>query len=94
MLGQGGVNMSYACKICEKSFATSSNRARHEKTFHGTRISSETNFPINTATVLQHPFTCIVDGCTQSGKDRVSENSFGECSENDKSTSSTHNLVL
>ena len=89
MLGQRGVNMSYACKICEKSFATSSNRARH-----GTRISSETNFPINTATVLQHPFTCIVDECTQSGKDRVSQNSFGECSENDKSTSSTHNLVL
>ena len=68
MLGQRGVNMSYACKICDKSFATSSNRARHEKAFHGTRNSYETNFSINTAIVLQHPFTCIVAGCTQSGK--------------------------
>ena len=60
--------MSYACKICDKSFATSSNRARYEKAFHGTRNSFETNFSINTATVLRHPFTCIVAGCTQSDK--------------------------
>ena len=40
----------------------------HGKAFHGTRKSSETNFPINTATVMQHLFTCIVAGCTQSGK--------------------------
>ena len=68
MLGQRGVNMSYACKICDKSFATSSDRARREKAFHSTRNSSETNFSISTVTVLQHPFTCIVAGCTQSGK--------------------------
>ena len=68
MLGQREVNMSCAYKICGKSFATSSNRARHEKAFHGTRNSSETNFSINTATVLQHAFICIVAGCTQSGK--------------------------
>ena len=64
MLGQRGVNMSYACKICNKSFATLSNRARHQKAFswHTQFIRIETNFSINTATVLQHPFTCIVAG--------------------------------
>ena len=61
MLGEREVNTSYACKICGKSFATSSYRARREKAFHGTRNSSE-------APVLQHPFTCILAGFTQSGK--------------------------
>ena len=78
--GWSGVNLPYACRICDKSFAISSNPARHKKSFHGTRTSSETNFSINAATVMQHPFACIVAGCTQSGTI--------------KSTSSTHDLVL
>ena len=69
MLGQRGVNISYACKICDKSFATSSNRARHEKAFHGTPIHPKLIFPSIQQQLQrqQHSFTCIVAGCTACG---------------------------
>ena len=56
MLGQRGVNMSYACKICDKSFATSSNRARHEKAFHGTRNSDTRNSGTRFLSILLKSF--------------------------------------
>ena len=67
MLGQREVNMFYACK-----FVT--NHLQHRVTAHVmnklfmAHAFTETNFSMNTATVLQYSFTCIVAGCTQCGK--------------------------
>ena len=66
--------MSYVCHICGKSFANASNRHRHIKGVHlnivdeaKTHLNKEQSLALG-STVRQHPFTCIVAGCTQSGK--------------------------
>ena len=60
--------MAYVCDICGKNFSTLFNMQRHKNNVH-----HESNFIKPTrlttgSTVMQHPFTCIVAGCTQSGK--------------------------
>ena len=62
--------MSFPCKVCDKTFTTSSNRLRHERTYHSsdTHNLSQSSIAVIVTTVLQHPFTCIVAGCTQSDK--------------------------
>ena len=51
-----------------ESFSTSSNRSRHQNTAHGPGTPSQSSIVVNGSSVMQHPFTCIVAGCTQSGK--------------------------
>jgi hypothetical protein len=62
--------MSYECDICGKTFANASNLLRHKKVVHayGTRNLGQQTLTVNRVTAFQHPFTCIVAGCTQSGK--------------------------
>jgi hypothetical protein len=62
--------MSYECDICGQTFANASNLLRHKKVVHayGTRNLGQQTLTVNGVTVMQHPFTCIVAGCTQSGK--------------------------
>ena len=59
--------MSSTCDICGRIFAKPFNLRRHKREVHG-HISNDDNVLISTYAVLQHPFTCIVAGCTQSGK--------------------------
>ena len=73
--------MSSACDICGWTFAKPFNLRRHEREVHG-HISNDHNVLIRTYAVLQNPFTCIVAGCTQSGKTvYMGQDSFRECSE-------------
>ena len=62
--------MSYVCEVCGKSFANSSNLLRHMKMVHrsSTKQVRQAVPLVNGSTAMQHPFTCIVAGCTQSGK--------------------------
>jgi hypothetical protein len=62
--------MSYECDNCGKTFANASNLLRHKKVVHayGNRNLGQQTLMVNGVTVMQHPFTCIVAGCTQSGK--------------------------
>ena len=60
--------MSHSCTVCNKSFSTSSNHSRHQNTAHGPGTPSQSSIVVNGSSVMQHPFTCIVAGCTQSGK--------------------------
>ena len=73
--------MSYVCDVCGRTFANASNRLRHKKVVHANKIPSvkrrtsklavmacTQTLTVNGVAVLQHPFTCIVAGCTQSGK--------------------------
>ncbi len=62
--------MCYECDVCGRTFANASNRLRHKKVVHANKIASvkRQTLTVNGVAVLQHPFTCIVLGCTQSGK--------------------------
>ena len=62
--------MSYECDIYGKTFANASNLLRHKKVVHayGNRNLGQQTLTVNGVTVMQHPFTCIVARCTQSGK--------------------------
>jgi hypothetical protein len=62
--------MSYECDVCGKTFANASNLLRHKKVVHayGNRNLGQQTFTVNGFTVMQHPFTCIIAGCIQSGK--------------------------
>ena len=59
--------MSFLCNICAKAFSTHGNLRRHTLNIHG-NVHSKPVKIVTGSTVLQHPFTCIVAGCTQSGK--------------------------
>ncbi len=59
--------MSFLCNICAKAFSTRGNLRRHTLNIHG-NVHSKPVKIVTGSTVLQHPFTCIVAGCTQSGK--------------------------
>ena len=59
--------MSFPCNICAKVFSTRGNLKRHTLDTHGDVQSKPVEISAGSA-VLQHPFTCIVVGCTQSGK--------------------------
>ena len=62
--------MSYECDVCGRTFANASNGLRYKKVVHANKIPSvkRQTLTVNGVAVLQHPFTCIVAGCTQSGK--------------------------
>ena len=59
--------MSFPCNICAKVFSTRGNLKRQTLNTHGDVQSKPVEILAGSA-VLQHPFTCIVAGCTQSGK--------------------------
>ena len=61
--------MSYPCEVCGRPLSTPGNRSRHKKQMHSTSTDKRRLSVIgNRSSVMQHPFTCIVAGCTQSGK--------------------------
>ena len=61
--------MSYPCEVCGRPFSTPGNRSRHKKQMHSASTDERRPTVIgNRSSVMQHPFTCIVAGCTQSGK--------------------------
>ena len=61
--------MSYPCEVCGRPFSTPGNRSRHKKQMHSTsRDEGRLTVIGNRSSVMQHPFTCIVAGCKQSGK--------------------------
>ena len=76
--------MSYVCNICGKSFANASNRHRHIKGVHINIVHEAKSHPRKEqslaigSTVMQHPFTCIVASCTQSGIDCLGKETSGE----------------
>ena len=88
--------MSYVCDVCGRTFANASNRLRHKKVVHANKIPSvkRQTLTVNGVAVLQHPFTCIGAGCTQSGKTVWVKNFVGKCPKNYKSDPSTYHLVL
>ena len=61
------VNMPSACDIGGKTFAKPFNLRRHEREVDS-QILNDHHVLMSTYGVLQHPFTCIVAGCTQSSK--------------------------
>jgi hypothetical protein len=59
--------MSFPCNIYAKVVSTRGNLKRRILNNHGNIQSKPVEISAGSA-VLQHPFTCIVAGCTQSGK--------------------------
>ena len=60
--------MSHSCHICGKYFSKPFNLHRHKREVHDQKPTDNIRMATNGSAVLQHPFTCIVAGCTQSGK--------------------------
>ena len=60
--------MSHSCHICGKYFSKPFNLHRHKRKVHDQKPTDNIRMATNGSAVLQHPFTCIVAGCTQSGK--------------------------
>ena len=60
--------MSHSCHICGKYFSKPFNLRRHKRKVHDQKPTDSIRMVTNGSAVLQHPFTCIVAGCTQSGK--------------------------
>jgi type IV secretory pathway VirB4 component len=60
--------MSYSCHICGKYFSKPFNLRRHKRKVHDQKPTDSIRMATDGCAVLQHPFTCIVAGCTQSGK--------------------------
>ena len=60
--------MSHSCHICGKYFSKPFNLNRHKQKVHDQKPTDNIRMTTNGSAVLQHPFTCIVAGCTQSGK--------------------------
>ena len=60
--------MSYLCHTCGEYFSKSFNLNRHKREVHGQKQTENVRILADRSTVLRHPFTCIVAGCTQSGK--------------------------
>jgi hypothetical protein len=62
--------MCYEYDMGGKTFANASNLLRHKKVVHayGNRNLGQQILTVNGDTVMQHPFTCIVAGCTKGGK--------------------------
>ena len=58
--------MAYVCSICG-GFSRISNMELFVNNVHGLSKPPSTGVLVS-HTVLRHPFTCIVAGCTQSGK--------------------------
>ena len=88
--------MPYECDVCGRTFENASNRLRHKKVVHANKIPSvkRQTLTVNGVTVLQHPFTCIVGGCTQSGKTFWVKTLLENAQKNCKSYPSTCHLVL
>jgi hypothetical protein len=60
--------MSHSCHICGKYFSKPFNLRRHKRKVHDQKPTDSIRMVTNGSAVLQHPFTCTVAGCTQSGK--------------------------
>ena len=60
--------MSHSCHICGKYFSKPFNLHRHKRKVHDQKPTDNIRMATNGSAVLQHPFTCIVAGCTKSGK--------------------------
>jgi hypothetical protein len=62
--------MSHSCHICGKYFSKPFNLYRHKRKVHDQKPIDNIRMATYGSAVLQHPFTCIVPGCTQfqSGK--------------------------
>ena len=60
--------MSSVCDNCRRQFSTLFNMQRHHRNMHKQDPYTKHAPLASGLTTLQHPFTCIVAGCTQSGK--------------------------
>jgi hypothetical protein len=62
--------MSHLCHICGKYFSKPLNYYRHKRKVHDQKPIDNIRMGTYRSSVLQHPFTCILAGCTQfqSGK--------------------------
>ncbi len=60
--------MSHLCDTCGNYFSKSFNLNRHKREVHPQKQTENVRILADGSTVLQHPFTCIVAGCMQSGK--------------------------
>ena len=60
--------MLFSYKTCEMTFSTRGNLQRHMKSIHRETSHTQPTSLVSGSTVMQHPFTCMVAGCTQSGK--------------------------
>ena len=78
--------MSYPCNVCGKTFVKASNRLHRKKALHGSvdRNTGQTSFVLNGSTVMQHLFTCIVAGYTQSGNTYVFSRLYHEILQNNE----------
>ncbi len=60
--------MSSVSDTCGRQFSTLFNMRRHHRNIHKQDLYTKHAPLASGLATLQHPFTCIVAGCTQSGK--------------------------